>query len=70
VIEELAARNRSQAEAYAETLRATIADLRAVGITTGSDIARALNGGGVQTPTGKGRWHQPTVHKLLRRLDA
>jgi DNA invertase Pin-like site-specific DNA recombinase len=63
----LARANKRAAKAMAESLRGTIAKLRAEGVTTVQAIAEALNAKGVPTPRGA-RWHSTSVHRLLNRL--
>jgi DNA invertase Pin-like site-specific DNA recombinase len=64
----LAAQNSAEADRFALGTRATIADLRAAGITSVRRITEALNEHGVPTADG-GKWHVQTVHRLLKRLD-
>lgn len=56
------------AQDFAESLRGTVADIRAFGVTGLSAIAAALNERHIQTPRG-GAWHASSVKNLLVRLD-
>lgn len=62
--------NRRKADERAEERRATIARLRAAGHLSFGALANALNGEGIETPGGRGRWHSSTVRNLLARLEA
>ena len=55
------------AQDRAESLRGTVEDLRAQGVTSLAGIAAALNGGGILTPRG-GKWHASSVRNLMARL--
>lgn len=68
-IETLAATRKARATHQAKDLRSTVEDLKAEGITTVRGIVEALNAKKIPTPRG-GRWHVPTVHRLLQRLEA
>jgi hypothetical protein len=52
----------------AEALQPIILEIRSTGIVTQRGIALALNTRRMSGPNG-GRWHQSSVHRLLRRLD-
>jgi hypothetical protein len=58
------------ARAYraAADLAPVIAELRAAGITSLSDIAAALDARHIPTPGGAGHWHPAQVSRLLKRL--
>ena len=57
------------ADRFAQRLAPTVAKLRAEGSLSLPALAKALNGGHVQTPRG-GRWHPSSVRNLLARIDA
>ena len=59
---------QARAVARATALAPVITELRAAGITSWRRIAAALNERGVPTPSGRGRWHQTQVGRLLKRL--
>lgn len=61
-------KNRRQAEEYAAALAPIIEELQAGGITSVRGVRDELNRRAIATPTGKGRWHLPTVHRLLERI--
>lgn len=65
----LAARNRSEAQAHAESLRPAILQARAEGCQTLSQIGEHLTTQGCATTSG-GKWHPMTVKRLVDRLDA
>lgn len=72
-IEALAARRKAdlqaQAKARAESLATHIREIRHDGINTVRGITQALNERRIPAPKG-GRWHVPTVHRVLKRLEA
>jgi hypothetical protein len=59
---------RNVAKRRAETLRAVIGELRGNGLSTATEISRALNDRRILTPRG-GVWHGASVKRLLARLD-
>jgi DNA invertase Pin-like site-specific DNA recombinase len=59
----------SNADDRAERLRATVAGLKASGVTTYGAMAEALNTQGIVTARG-GRWHASSVRNLVARLEA
>lgn len=59
---------RVKANERAERLRAVIEGLQAGGITSQSDITRALNDAQIPSARG-GSWHPASVRNLLIRLD-
>jgi DNA invertase Pin-like site-specific DNA recombinase len=63
-----AASNRAKAAADATSLTATIASIRAGGVTTLAGIADALNQRRVPTARG-GDWHATSVRRVLARLS-
>lgn len=67
-IEELNERHRSQADAFALRMSAVLNELKAEGFMTIEAIRDELNSR--QIPTARnGRWHLPTVHKLMKRVE-
>ena len=65
----LASQNRAAADRFAHQIKPVISDLRASGITTIRDMAKALNQR--QVPTANDRkWHPQTVHRLIQRIAA
>jgi len=64
----LAARHKALALRRARALRPVFNELRRHGIFKPVAITVALNAQGVPTPSGTGRWHRVTVHRVLRRL--
>lgn len=64
----LARRYKVLALKRARFLRPVFDELRRADIRTPVDITQALNHKGVPTPSGLGRWHRVTVHRVLRRL--
>lgn len=65
----LAAANRANAKAHAESLRPAIAAAKQAGHQSLPQLAAYLAQNGHQTADG-GRWHPMTVKRLLGRLDA
>jgi DNA invertase Pin-like site-specific DNA recombinase len=63
----LAQKHREDAEAFAASMRPTIEELRAAGISTVRAITDELNRRAIPTPRG-GRWHTRSVQLLLQRL--
>lgn len=64
----LAARHKALALERAKALGPLFDDLRRNGVRKPVAIVIALNARGVPTPSGIGRWHGATVHRVLRRL--
>lgn len=67
----LAARNKDAALCFASAIRPQIRAIQAAGYHTSKSIADQLNQR--QIPTFRGgdtKWHQPQVHRLLKRMDA
>jgi len=64
----LARQNRAKAVTFANGMAKTIRQLRNEGFTTVRQLADELNRQEVPSANGA-RWHVPTVHRLLRRLD-
>lgn len=52
----------------AKELRPLFDRLSREGIHGPTRLVEALNRRGVPSPSGSGKWHRPTVHRLLRRL--
>ncbi len=61
------ARRSAQADARAATLRSTLQGLRAQGLTQ-REMVEELNRAGLPTARG-GRWHLPTLQRVLARID-
>jgi hypothetical protein len=59
---------RKQADARAAEVAPIVARLWAAGVTSLTDIAKALNERRVRTSTGKGKWHAVQVRLTLARL--
>jgi DNA invertase Pin-like site-specific DNA recombinase len=59
---------KAKAQRRAEERRATVAEIKASGISSATAIAKALNVRGVLTPRG-GLWHAASVQRLLARLN-
>lgn len=57
-------------QAYARELAPLVAQLKAGGHRTLDAIRDELNRRGVATTTGRGSWHKPAVHQLLKRIEA
>lgn len=60
---------RANADAFAQRVAPFIADARKAGADTHYKIARALEARGVKTRTGKPRWNETQVSRLMSRLD-
>jgi DNA invertase Pin-like site-specific DNA recombinase len=59
---------QAKANARAEALRETLAEVRAAGAESLGDIAAALNARGMRTARG-GQWHRSSVSNLLARIE-
>lgn len=59
---------KAGADSFAESLRGTVAELRASGATSLPKLAAGLNERHIRTPRG-GQWHPSTVSSLLARLE-
>jgi len=64
----LAAQNRADAVAYAETLRVTVQGAILSGARTTRDVAIYLNARGISSRRG-GRWHPASVARIMARLS-
>lgn len=60
---------QGQANRRAADLSHIVEDLRWNGVTTLRDMVAELNARQVPTPRG-GRWHLPTLHRALKRMEA
>jgi DNA invertase Pin-like site-specific DNA recombinase len=60
---------KANAQRRAMDVLGTIEDLRASGVTSARQLAKALNDRGILTPRG-GRWHTASVQRVLGRADA
>ena len=63
----LAARNRREAQEFAESMRPVLLDLMRFGRPGPRRLARELNDRGIPARNG-GRWHPATVQRLIVRL--
>ena len=59
---------KDRAEWHATVLAPIIAEIRAAGVTSLYGITKALNARGVPTATGKGKWQDIGVRRVLARL--
>jgi hypothetical protein len=59
---------KDRAERHATVLAPIIAEIRAAGVTSLYGITKALNARGVPTATGKGKWQDIGVRRVLARL--
>jgi DNA invertase Pin-like site-specific DNA recombinase len=66
----LAKRHKAEALRRAQTLRPLFKRLGREGIRSPAQLVEALNSRGVPSPSGTGKWHRPTVHRVLRRIRA
>jgi hypothetical protein len=64
----LAARHKAEAIERAHALAAVVALIKAQGFRKVREIRDQLNLRGYPSP-GAGRWHLPSVHRLLKRLE-
>lgn len=64
----LAKKYKAAASRRTRELRPLFDRLSREGIHTPARIVEALNSRGVPTPSGTGKWHRPTVHRVLRRM--
>jgi len=64
----LAKRHKAAALRRARELRPLFIRLTREGIRSPTGLVEGLNSRGVPTPSGSGRWHRVTVHRVLRRL--
>jgi DNA invertase Pin-like site-specific DNA recombinase len=64
----LALKYRAAAVRRAWELRPLFDRLAGEGIREPGRLVEALNGRGVPSPSGRGRWHRSTVHRVLRRM--
>ena len=60
--------NSAKVAQRAESLRATISELRAAGASSWRDLADGLNSRGISAPRG-GRWFPASVGRLLRAMQ-
>ena len=64
----LAAKNKHEAQVFAESLRPLILELRLDGCRGPKAISEELNKRGIPTRTGR-KWRRETVHRLIQRLE-
>jgi DNA invertase Pin-like site-specific DNA recombinase len=64
----LAMKYKAAASIRARELRPLFNRLGREGIHGPARIVEALNSRGIPSPSGTGRWHRPTVHRVLRRM--
>lgn len=63
------ARRVQNADAFAQAMRPVIEELRGEGHASQRQIAAELNRQEIPTASGNGRWHQRSVHALLKRIE-
>jgi len=68
--ETLADEIRKRADVFALSMVNTIEEIKEDGFTTIRDITKELNKRGVPTYRKGSKWHIPTVHNLLKRIDS
>lgn len=66
---QLAAQNRRRATEFAIGIKDHIQQLRSEGFTSVRDLVSELNRRNIAAPRG-GKWHVPTVYRLLGRIEA
>ena len=64
----LARRHKASALRRALELRPLFKCLEREGIRAPARLVEVLNSRGVPSPNGRGKWHRPTVHRVIRRL--
>lgn len=64
----LARRHKAAALKRAHKFRPLFDRLRHEGVTGPARLVETLNSRGILSPSGIGKWHGPTVHRILRRL--
>jgi DNA invertase Pin-like site-specific DNA recombinase len=64
----LAKRYKAEASQRARELRPLFYRLGREGIHGPARLVEALNSRSIPTPSGTGKWHGPTVHRVLRRM--
>lgn len=64
----LARRHKAAAKRRACVFRPLFMRLSREGIRGPARLVEALNSRGVPSPSGAGKWHRPTVHRVLRRM--
>lgn len=68
-LDEINDARRQEADAFAASMAERIEELRAEGFTTMREIRDELNQREIPTASGNGRWHLPTVHALIERIE-
>jgi DNA invertase Pin-like site-specific DNA recombinase len=66
--EVLSQQNKQAAQAFANSLKPTIEELKSEGYTTERAICAELNARQVPTPREGGKWHRSSVHRVLKRI--
>jgi DNA invertase Pin-like site-specific DNA recombinase len=64
----LSQQNREAAQAFADQMQPIIEKLKAQGFTTERAICAELNTQSIPTAQAGGKWHNSSVHRLLKRL--
>jgi hypothetical protein len=59
---------KERAEQHATALAPIIAEIQGSGVTSLYGIAKALNDRGIPTATGKGKWQDIGIRRVLARL--
>ena len=67
-LDQINGRRRRRADEFAAQMAPTVAQIKAEGYTTIESIRDELNRRDVPTARG-GRWHQATVHNLVKRIE-
>ena len=67
-LDQINGRRRRRADEFAAQMAPTVAQIKAEGYTTVESIRDELNRRDVPTARG-GRWHQATVHNLVKRIE-
>lgn len=67
-LDQINGRRRRRADEFAAQMAPTVAQIKAEGYTTVESIRDELNRRDVATARG-GRWHQATVHNLVKRIE-
>ena len=66
----LSKQNKTSAEEFAKSLVVVVKEIKQAGYLTVRDVTDQLNGRSIPTATNGSKWHLPTVHRLLKRIEA